>query len=387
MVYHVTASPLGRLTELDTADAYQRLHNLPRLQFEDGDLVVQLGVEPRDWLVIHSKLFAAVSPVFGESWAIDWQEWASNPIVKHPRTGKGVAVRVLALTIIDDAFVLEGKTVNLHAAEGAARPVPFHISSIAAEGWTVPAAGPKTPFTATYDVAECARALRMFFSLAYGADLSMSKMTADIYSHRILADVCAYAEFWECTAIVKPGLTAALMAQDNAHKLWDAVAAAPKEYAILATKLGIPSIYYDAIRHLVGQAYAYDQYLGTQGYDTSIEGYHWAEIAELMDLEEDEVRNIFPWQLDQLRWDRAPPTEEMKLEGRGWYVWEWPEGTRCQNVPWEYPTWMAVPSRLPWNVEEFQRRVDVWSRFKGDLSVEDASEEWIGAIVEGLGGQ
>ena len=144
-------------------------------------------------------------------------------------------------------------------------------------------------------MAEAVRALRIFFSLAYGADLSMSKMTADFYpAHRILATVCTYAEFWECTNIIKPGLTAALMAGDNAHALWEAVAASPKEYAILAAKLGIPSIYADAIRHLVGRAYAYDQHLGAQGYDTSIEGYHWAEIAELMDLEEDEVRNIFP---------------------------------------------------------------------------------------------
>ena len=78
----------------------------------------------------------------------------------------------------------------------------------------------------------------------------------------------------------------------------------------------------------------------------------------------------------------------MKLEGRGWYVWEAPKGVKCRIAPREYPTWMAVPGRLPWDWEEFEREgVDVWTRFKGELGVGDAEEEWIGAIVGGLGGQ
>lgn len=104
MVYSITACPLGRLTELAT-----HKHNLPRLQFEDGDLVIKLGHSPSDWLIIHSKVFAAVSPVFNDNYGIANEDWADLIKIKHPRTGNEVAVRVLALQIIDDTYVLEGK--------------------------------------------------------------------------------------------------------------------------------------------------------------------------------------------------------------------------------------------------------------------------------------
>ena len=80
---------------------------IPRLCFEHGDLVIKLDHEPSQWLIIHSKVFAAVSPVFRASTSEAWKETVQLDIIKHPRTGKDVEVRTLALKRVDDTYILE----------------------------------------------------------------------------------------------------------------------------------------------------------------------------------------------------------------------------------------------------------------------------------------
>lgn len=109
---------------------------IPRLRFEQGDLVIKLGHEPSRWLIIHSKVFAAVSPVFRASTSEAWKETAQLDAIEHPRTGKDVEVRILALKRVDDTYILEGKDVTLQAEDAyTISAVPFQQSSLATEDW------------------------------------------------------------------------------------------------------------------------------------------------------------------------------------------------------------------------------------------------------------
>lgn len=83
--------------------------SLPRLRFEHGDLVIKLDRNPMRWLIIHSKVFAAVSPVFRASASGAWKEQAQIDTIKHPNTGEDMEVRTLALKRVQDAYILEGK--------------------------------------------------------------------------------------------------------------------------------------------------------------------------------------------------------------------------------------------------------------------------------------
>jgi hypothetical protein len=135
MVYSVVACPLGRLS-VQELSSFSYLHDLPRLQFGDGDLVIKLGHHVSGWLIIHSKVFAAVSSrssLFPVVWDMDPEEAADT--ITHPNTGKRVAVRVLALKAVGDGFMLDGKNVVLETGNDIT--VPYDKSSLAGEGWSV----------------------------------------------------------------------------------------------------------------------------------------------------------------------------------------------------------------------------------------------------------
>ena len=86
--------------------------SLPRLRFEHGELVIKLDRNPMRWLIIHSKVFAAVSPVFRASASGAWKEQAQLDTIKHPNTGEDVEVRTLALKRVQDTYILEGKVCS-----------------------------------------------------------------------------------------------------------------------------------------------------------------------------------------------------------------------------------------------------------------------------------
>jgi hypothetical protein len=84
---------------------------------------------------------------------------------------------------------------------------------------------------------------------------------------------------------------------------------------------------------------------------TNSAGGNWAAIAEVMDLEVVEVRNIFPWQLDNViaNAGRSEVTGDAKLEGKGWYEWLTPYFAMFHSSSVvNYPTFMAVLHWLPW---------------------------------------
>jgi hypothetical protein len=135
MVYSVVACPLGRLS-VQELSSFSYLHDLPRLQFGDGDLVIKLGHHVSGWLIIHSKVFAAVSSrssLFPVVWGMDPEEAADT--ITHLNTGKRVAVRVLAFKAVGDGFMLDGKNVVLETGNDIT--VPYDKSSLAGEGWSV----------------------------------------------------------------------------------------------------------------------------------------------------------------------------------------------------------------------------------------------------------
>lgn len=102
-------SPLGNLPAATGHRAWFQLMPTPSLRFDDGDLVIKLSDDSNDWLIIHSAVFAAVSPVFAASSSARWEERAKTDKIIHPGTGKEVAVRTLALAFVDGTYTLEGK--------------------------------------------------------------------------------------------------------------------------------------------------------------------------------------------------------------------------------------------------------------------------------------
>ena len=143
------------------------------------------------------------------------------------------------------------------------------------------------------------------------------------------------------------------------------------------------AFYNDALRHLVATAYIADLTVPWIG--------DWPAIAELMDLDEEEVRNIFPW---QLRWigqpGAEPPNDKTKLEGKGWFEWRVPGPAVHTDDAWfKAHTHLAMPRhRLPWKKGE-RRAMEGWEtvdlgEVKKEVRVEAASGEWVGEIVAKL---
>ena len=103
----------GRCLVATSTTTTATTERIPRLRFEHGDLVVKLDHEPRNWLIIHSKVFAAVSPVFKASTSEAWKATAQLDTIKHPVTGKDVEVWTLALKRVEDTYILDGKVRSL----------------------------------------------------------------------------------------------------------------------------------------------------------------------------------------------------------------------------------------------------------------------------------
>ncbi|GAB7333685.1 hypothetical protein MBLNU13_g05232t1 [Cladosporium sp. NU13] len=364
---------------------------IPRLRFEQGDLVIKLGHEPSRWLIIHSKVFAAVSPVFRASTSEAWKETAQLDAIKHPRTGKDVEVRTLALKRVDDTYILECKDVTLQAEDASTiSAVPFHQSSLATEDWPA-LTGHNTPLandeeSTTLDPSESAHALHVYFALVYGAQLTLPQIAGEKHLTRRFLDVCAYADYYGCFDTFKPLLARAIRLEGNGGKnpIYRDVAHNPLVYAFVARIFRLEPLYNDALRQLVATAYLADLAEPNTG--------DWAAIAELMDLDEEEVLNLFPWQLSWIGEPGAlPPKDRAKLEGKGWNEMGMPVAAQyTESAYFKAHTHLAMPmARLPWKkgrrakVVEWER-VD-WKEVVKGVSVEETSEEWFGEIVKVLG--
>ena len=88
---------------------YDQGCNLPDLRFETGDLIIKLSNDREDWLLVHSAVVAASSPMLAASLSSAWAECAQLDTIKHPVTGEDRQVRSLALKRLEGTFFLEGK--------------------------------------------------------------------------------------------------------------------------------------------------------------------------------------------------------------------------------------------------------------------------------------
>jgi hypothetical protein len=88
---------------------YDQGCNLPDLSFETGDLIIKLSNDREDWLLVHSEIVAASSPMLAASLSSAWAECAQLDTIKHPVTGEERQVRSLALKQLEGTFFLEGK--------------------------------------------------------------------------------------------------------------------------------------------------------------------------------------------------------------------------------------------------------------------------------------
>ncbi|KAI6819590.1 hypothetical protein KC364_g10397 [Hortaea werneckii] len=119
------------MSDSDSIKAYQILRNkLPALRFDDGDVVVKLGVEPYSHLLVHSELIKLAMPTLAPVFKA---EWSTPETILHPTKGKEVNVYGLGMKSVDRTLLLEGKDVDLQDEWS----VLFHRSELAADGWPV----------------------------------------------------------------------------------------------------------------------------------------------------------------------------------------------------------------------------------------------------------
>ncbi|KAK6443090.1 hypothetical protein LTR95_000607 [Oleoguttula sp. CCFEE 5521] len=193
---------------------------LPQLQFDDGDLLVRLGDTPQDTLLLHSRVPATASYVFRRGltgqWAAEKTTW-----LRHPATKTVVQVKVLALSVVDETFVLEGT------------PLPG-----------------KTSISLT-----SARFLfRTFFGLLYGAPLQFSASTDGRLSQAIIdlvSGLGALAEWYDCLHIIGPALCNAMR---ETGVFWSSIAKQRLSHARLAKKFRDSEAMYAAVRHMIAHA-------------------------------------------------------------------------------------------------------------------------------------
>jgi hypothetical protein len=88
---------------------HNRHLELPSLQFETGDLIIKFSNHREEWLLVHSEVIAASSPMLAASLSSAWAQYAQLDTIKHPKTGEERLVRSLALKQVDGTFFLEGK--------------------------------------------------------------------------------------------------------------------------------------------------------------------------------------------------------------------------------------------------------------------------------------
>ncbi|GAB1733593.1 hypothetical protein NU195Hw_g1518t1 [Hortaea werneckii] len=78
------------MSDLDSIKAYQMLRDkLLALRFDDGDVVVKLGIEPNSHLLVHSEIIKLAMPTLAPMFKA---KWSTPETIVHPTTGKEVRV-------------------------------------------------------------------------------------------------------------------------------------------------------------------------------------------------------------------------------------------------------------------------------------------------------
>ncbi|KAH9844743.1 hypothetical protein Tdes44962_MAKER07088 [Teratosphaeria destructans] len=254
---------------------------LPKLQVEGGDVVIRMGKNPEEWLLIHSYVIREAVPVLAPLLKPEWNE---PDIVTHPRTGKEVEVLTIALsysgdkevtlpnketgadeiTVLpgDHTYLLDGKLGNIPIQEGL-DVTHFAASELAADDWG--RVGLHTSRyrinTPPYSFAEDAgHALKIMFLILAGHPISIETFNAfeeaDRNVQRVHLDeltdeivlIAAYAEYCGCIEGVAQPLINVILAHPG---VWQAVSNWPTKYLHLAIKLRNRKLYTDALRHII----------------------------------------------------------------------------------------------------------------------------------------
>ena len=87
------------------------LDQLPNLRFNDGDVIVKLGKDPRGWLVLHKSIFQATMPVLGLAFGSDWER---EQKVTNAVAGIDLVVYNIGLKFVDETYLLEGRVRTIH---------------------------------------------------------------------------------------------------------------------------------------------------------------------------------------------------------------------------------------------------------------------------------
>jgi hypothetical protein len=236
-------------------------YSLPLLQFNHGNVLIKLGHEESDWLVVHDQLLSKASPCFKACLRKAWKKTIGIDKVKHPRTRKDVKVKILALKCVEGAFFLEGKEF----IEDLDYESQVFQDTFWSNSW------PHSMIGKNYRVSEMTkRAFRILFATIYGEQLTAEQVAGceNISHGRMegyegswwinvvlfpqIVTVCATAEYVGCLDTIGPVMMVVL---HSTPRYWQAVAYRSLQHMKFAIKLRNREVFYDAYKHALAQAY------------------------------------------------------------------------------------------------------------------------------------
>ncbi|KAI7085377.1 hypothetical protein KC356_g5925 [Hortaea werneckii] len=212
---------------------------LPRLRFDDGNLLVKLSNNRDHHLLVHSDVIKVGLPNLAPTLK---PEWSVPEVIRHPLTGEKINVQSLALKSVDQTILLEGKDVaiDLNVPES----MVFPRSELALEGW------PETNSygNTVYNNAKIAEhAHHALVALLYGYDLPKWSIYAGFFvdedgesefnhdTAEMAAISLSYAEYYGGMERIAPILFQSL--ERWGQSFWRDVAFHPRFYIMLATKM------------------------------------------------------------------------------------------------------------------------------------------------------
>lgn len=80
--------------------------NMPTLRFSSGDVVVKLGVSPKDWLLVHQSVIEAAMPTLAPVFRPEWKRGDEKSMAVG---GEKREVFRFGLKFVDETFFLEGE--------------------------------------------------------------------------------------------------------------------------------------------------------------------------------------------------------------------------------------------------------------------------------------
>ncbi|KAI7366176.1 hypothetical protein KC354_g4334 [Hortaea werneckii] len=253
------------MSDAKDIEVYQILRKkLPSLRFDDGDVVVKLGVEPDSHLLIHSEMIKLAMPTLAPMFKA---EWSTLETIVHPATGKEVKVFSLGMKSVDHTMLLEGKDVDLQGGWS----VLFNRSELAADGWPVVGGSYYSRVSMELHAEMAKSAHRIIFALLYGYEIQAAALTVDeeVFLRRedfdgilpgctsplrrteTVMQILSYAEYYGCFDRILPVFRELVL--EEGETLWEGVAGSPHFFVQFAMKLQDTKLYCDALRHLIVQ--------------------------------------------------------------------------------------------------------------------------------------